>query len=246
MKKILQLGLASLFASVLPSIALAQTAEYSGYTPMFDDSGYAPLDDDPGLLGRHFLEGQFAILRSPDEIRPLDKSIKGYTTTLNMPVGWNKYLPENMGQDVFVSMVSLDYGGSGDFGFGQTSVSADMRQFTVGLNSYLYLTEDIRPFVQTGITHEIVDIAVATPMFSFTDAEIDTRFVINPGVEIDLTEQIAWRSVLEIDSDDASDSSMYRSELIVWPKSWLYLRGGIVGDVEGDTVGGLIGGGIAW
>lgn len=234
MKRLLQIALTlTLSLSVLP-VAAAQEGEYD------------PLRDDPGLLGRHFLEGQFVILRSPDELRPLDKSIKGFSTTLNVQAGWSKYLPENMGQDVYVSMLGMEYGGSGDFGFGATTISADMRQFNAGLTSYLYLTEDVRPFVQTGISQEVVDIAIDTPMFSFSDSEIDTRFIINPGVEIDLTEQIAWRSVLEIDSDDASDSSMYRSELIVWPKSWLYLRGGVVGDVEGDTVGGIIGGGIAW
>lgn len=234
MKRLVQISLMLISAFAGLPIATAQEADYE------------PLRDDPGLLGRHFLEGQFVILRPPDELRPIDRSIKGFSTTLNVQAGWSKYLPENMGQDVYVSMLGMEYGGSGDFGFGTTTISTEMRQFNAGLNSYLYLTEDIRPFVQTGISQEIVDISVDTPMFSFSDSEIETRFIINPGVEIDLTEQIAWRSVLEIDSDDASDSSMYRSELIVWPKSWLYLRGGVIGDVEGDTVGGIIGGGIAW
>jgi len=261
MKKILQLSLVTLLASVLSSIAQGQTVDYSGYppiengyapmfdsgyTPIFDAESYDPLRDDPGLLGRHFLEGQFVYLKSPDEIHSIDKSIKGYSTTLNVQMAWNKYLPENMGQAVYILMLSLGFGCSGDYGFGPSSIKTDLRMFTAGLSRYLYLTEDIRPFVQTGISQTITDVSLTTPLVSFSDADTDTRFIINPGVEIDITDQIAWRSVLEIDTDAAFDSSLYRSELIVWPKSWLYLRGGIVGDTEGDTIGGIIGGGIAW
>jgi len=206
----------------------------------------APFDDEPGLLGRHFLEGQFIMLRTPSEFRAIDSSMTGFSSTLNVPTPWNDILPETIGQDLFASALGLDFGGHGSFAGAMIDVGAELRSASAGINTYVYLTNDIRPFVQFGVTYEASTIHLSDGGFSFDATDLDARILVNPGVELDLTDQLALRTTFDLDTKGSLEDALYRVELIGWLTPWLYVRGGILGDVEGDTVGGLIGAGIAW
>ncbi len=213
---------------------------------MAQPGSMTPFEDDPGLLGRHFLEGQFIMLRTPSEFRAIDSSMTGFSTTLNVPTPWNDFLPATIGQDLFASALGLNFGGYGSFGGAIIDVGAELRSASAGINTYLYLTNDIRPFVQLGVTYEASTISLGGGGFAFDATDLDSRMLVNPGIELDLTDQLALRTTFDLDTKGSIDDTLYRVELIAWPTPWFYVRGGILGDVEGDTVGGIIGGGIAW
>ena len=223
-----------LFCCLCPSIAMAQPG-----TTM-------PFENEPGLLGRHFLQGQFIMLQTPEHMRSIDSTMTGFTTTLNVPTPWNEMLPATIGQDLFVSGMELNYGGVGGFGGTLANVDAQFRSVGAGLTTYLYLTHDIRPFIQLGVAYDAATIRLASGGFGFRDTDLDGRLLVNPGVELDLTDQVALRTTFGLDTKGGFDKTTYRVELIGWPTEWLFVRGGVAGDVEGDSVGGLIGGGIAW
>lgn len=227
------------FLTFLLSCLLAQTV-------MAQQAEVLPFDNEPGLLGRHFLEGQFILMRTPEELRSVDSSMSGFSTTLNIPTPWNEMLPVTIGQDLFVSGMGLNYGGMGGFGGAIIEVDAELRSVSGGINTYVYLTNDIRPFVQLGVTCDATSIELSGGGFAFNDTDLESRILVNPGIELDLTDQVALRTTFDLDTDEGLNDTMYRVELIAWPTEWLYVRGGIAGDVEGDTVGGLIGAGLAW
>ncbi|MFN6152611.1 MAG: hypothetical protein ACK5BP_21870, partial [Planctomyces sp.] len=115
-----------------------------------------------------------------------------------------------------------------------------------GINTYFYLTEDVRPFLQLGVGTEFARSRVTALGASFDLGDLNSRLVANPGLEIDLMDDLAWRSVLLTATEDRFDESLYQSELIYWVSDRIYLRGGAIGDIRNDAFGWIFGAGWAW
>jgi hypothetical protein len=195
-----------------------------------------------GLLGRRYVDIQYLQLDGSSGLAEMSSKVKGFSTTFNVPAAWNSKLPEFLGQDVFIASVGMNARGSD----GGISVDADFRSFTTGLNSYLYLSDTVRPFLQTGISTQFVAADISAGPFSLSVGDMETRFALNPGLEVYITKKIAWRSILEVDTKGRFDESLYRSELIYWATDKIFVRGGLIGDVQNDTMGGILGAGFAW
>jgi hypothetical protein len=52
--------------------------------------------------------------------------------------------------------------------------------------------------------------------------------------------------VVELETKESVEDSLLRSELVLWPGSRWFLKGGLAGNVGGDGWGFLIGGGYSW
>jgi hypothetical protein len=225
------------FLLLLPSAAVAQqdAADFS--------------EAHPGLLGLSYLESQFVSIRSPKDLRAFDNDINGMSAMLNVPAPWTTTLPDFLGQDLFVSSEILQLEGSSRASGFHADLELTVSSVSAGITTFANVTSDIRPFVQLGYSGAVSESRVhfpPLPALSTDDTDFDGAWVVNPGVELDITDQLAWRTVLEVETEERFEDSFYRSELVMWPTEWLYVRSGVVGDVDGELIGGLVGGGIAW
>ena len=146
------------------------------------------------------------------DVPGVDFDAKGFQTSFNIPARWNSRLPDFMGQDVFITTTWLastveDSGVLAD---------VDARQFSTGINTYFYLTEDVRPFLQLGVGTEFARIRVNALGGSIDLGDLNSRLVANPGLEVDLMDDLAWRSIILTATEDRFDESLYQSELIYW------------------------------
>lgn len=198
----------------------------------------------PGLLGRHYLELQYLQVEQVDNELKLDDPARGFSFGFNVPARWNDRLPSFLGQDVFVSTLGL-YANASDSGSG-SSLDVELRSFSSGLNTYLFVTDSFRPFVQLGMGTRMVQADVNFLGIALPFGDLETRFLVYPGFELDLGERLAWRNVLELETKGSVEDSLLRSELVLWPGSRWFLKGGLAGDVSGNGWGFLIGGGYSW
>ena len=210
----------------------------------WEDYGVEDLPVEPGLLGRHYLELQYLQVQQVDNEVDLDDPARGFSFGFNVPARWNDRLPSFLGQDVFLSTLGLTASGSDPAGGG--SVDVELRSFSSGLNTYLFVTESFRPFVQLGVGTRMVQADLNFLGATLPFGELETRFLINPGFELDLGERLAWRNVVELETKESVEDSLLRSELVLWPGSRWFLKGGLAGNVGGDGWGFLIGGGYSW
>lgn len=228
------------FVFALPLLIGSSFAQDVVYEQHLLDEGTHPTS----LLGAHYTDLQYVWMNGGLNSQ-ITGDIEGALTTFNVPARWNRHLPEYIGQDVFISTSWLNGGVSGSV----MSLDYEARSFSTGLNTWLYLNDDVRPFVQLGLGTQFGALGVRGPTIigsNFTLGELDNSLVVNPGVEIVLHEDIFWRSQLNINTDGRFDHSVWRTELVAWLGEHVFLRGGAVGDVSGDGIGGTIGAGIAW
>lgn len=202
------------------------------------------LPVEPGLLGRHYLELQYLQVEQLDDEMSLDDPARGFSFGFNVPARWNDRLPPFLGQDVFINTLGLY--ASGNDPIGMASVDVELRSFSSGLNTYLFVTENFRPFVQLGIGTRMWQADVNFLGGALPLGELDTRFLVNPGFELDFGERVAWRNVVELETEGSVEDSLYRSELVLWPGSRWFLKGGVAGDLAGDGLGFVFGGGYSW
>ena len=243
MKSLMSLCLVVLAGSCLCSGAAAQESWFNApsYCEVSHEQEPCP-EPDAGLLGRSYGDLQFLRLDVSSDVPGVDFDAKGFQTSFNIPARWNSSLPEFMGQDVFLTTtwLSTTVEDSG------VLADVDARQFTTGVNTYFYLTEDVRPFLQLGVGTEFARIRVNALGGSLDLGDLNSRLVANPGLEIDLMDDLAWRSVILTATEDRFDESLYQSELIYWVSDKIYLRGGAVGDIQNDAFGWIFGAGWAW
>lgn len=240
-----------LLLSALWSNAQAQTP--------YDHRDVADDETHPAsLLGSHYSDIQY-VWFSGGRNSDLTGDIDGALTSFNVPARWNRHLPEYIGQDVFISTSWLDGGYSipggqmapnpnigPPIGF---NVDYRARTFSTGLNTWLYLKEDVRPFLQLGVGTSFGALSVSYEGLSLpgvTLGSLNNRLIANPGVEIVVHEDIFWRSQLNIETEDKILDSIWRTELVAWLGEHVFLRGGLLGDLRGDGFGGMIGAGLAW
>jgi hypothetical protein len=125
-------------------------------------------------------------------------------------------------------------------------VDLELRSFSSGLTTYLFVTENFRPFVQLGVTTQMFQADLNFLGATLPFGDLDTKLMANPGFELDLGERVAWRNLLESETKESFKDSGFRSELVFWPGSRWFLKGGIAGDLRGESWGFLLGGGYSW
>jgi hypothetical protein len=233
----------------LPSIAAQDWLPQQSFGNYGDYGGNGDHEDEdlpvePGQLGRHYLELQYLQVESLDQDVELKDPLKGFSFIFNVPARWNDRLPDFMGQDVFLATVGLQ--GSGADPGGAAAVDIELRSFSSGLSTYLFVTDNFRPFVQLGITTQMFQADLNLLGATIPIGDLDSDFLVNPGFELDLGERVAWRNLLESETDGDFHDSLLRSELVFWPGSRWFLKGGFAGDLHGDSWGFLLGGGYSW
>ena len=243
MKSLISVCLVALACCLNSAIAGAQESWFAA--PVYCETP-AEVEEcappDAGLLGRSYGDISFLRLDVSSDVPGVDFDAKGFQTSFNIPARWNSRLPDFMGQDVFITTTWLastveDSGVLAD---------VDARQFSTGINTYFYLTEDVRPFLQLGVGTEFARIRVNALGGSIDLGDLNSRLVANPGLEVDLMDDLAWRSIILTATEDRFDESLYQSELIYWVSDSIYLRGGAVGDIQNDAFGWIFGAGWAW
>ena len=198
-----------------------------------------------GLLGSNFFQGQ-SIWLSTNELADLGFNSHrrdGVSITMNAPAFWSPKLPAGLGQDLYASMITDSADGSNP----TDRIEGDFRDVSVGVITYFELTPGIRPFIQTGVERQRVDFTVArsgVPPVVLNETGLGVSY--SPGLEVDLAEQLAWRSIADFNSVDPGDETRYRSEMIYRINESLFLRGGVTGYMGGYAVGGIVGGGVSW
>jgi len=243
MKSLMLMCLATLAGGCICACAAAQESWFDA--PVCREAPQEPEscpDPDAGLLGRSYGDLQFLRLDVSSDVPGVDFDLKGFQTSFNIPARWNSSLPEFMGQDIFVTTTWL----STTLEDSGVLTDVDARQFTTGINTYFYLTEDVRPFLQLGVGTEFARLRISALEGSLDLGDLNSRLVANPGLEIDLMDDLAWRSVILTATEDRFDESLYQSELIYWVSDKIYLRGGAVGDIQNDAFGWIFGAGWAW
>lgn len=232
-----------LLFTILPLLCVMNAGTVAAQSPFYECEPVVDCEPvEPWLVGRRYVDLQYLHIDGASDVAGADARVRGYSTTFNVPARWNPKLPEFLGQDVFLSSVGLNLRGSE----GGISVDADFRSFTTGLNTYLYLSDTVRPFLQTGISTQFVAADISAGPFSLSVGDMETRFAVNPGAEVSLTETLAWRSILEVETKGRFDESVYRTELVYWATDNFFLRGGLIGDVQNDSLGGILGAGFSW
>jgi hypothetical protein len=231
---------------LLPSTAAQDWLPQQTWVPSeeFAEFEDEDLPVEPGQLGRHYLELQYLQVETLSQDVDLTDPLKGFSFIFNVPSRWNDRLPEFMGQDVFLATLGLQ--GSGADPGGLASVDLELRSFSSGLTTYLFVTENFRPFVQLGVTTQMFQADLNFLGATLPFGDLDTKLMANPGFELDLGERVAWRNLLESETKESFKDSGFRSELVFWPGSRWFLKGGIAGDLRGESWGFLLGGGYSW
>ncbi len=243
--------LIALLLCLFPAIVSAQT--HNDWTQYADDETHPA-----SLLGSHYSDIQY-VWFSGGRNGDLTGDIDGALTSFNVPARWNRHLPEYIGQDVFINTSWLNGGYSipggqmaPDPSIGPPvgfNIDYEARSFSTGLSTWVYLNEDVRPFLQLGLGTSFGALGVSytgLQIPGITLGSLDNRLVANPGVEVVVHEDIFWRSQLNIETRDQFRDSIWRTEIVAWLGEHLFLRGGVLGDLRGDGFGGTFGAGLAW
>lgn len=230
-------------------VPVQQTALFDG-TSSFMSSMFQVIDESAsrnqaGLLGRAYIDGQYISLVTPEEFEVFGDTMPGFRTSLNFPAPWQNRLPSFLYQDVFLSARHIGISGTIDVLGNPFSMDTEIDNWVIGTTIYGSFDSTVRPFVQIGYDHQTVEIEMTGLGQTFFERDHEEKFFCSPGIEIDLMSNIAFRMATEIDFEEFK-SSIMTSELIFWMTRNLFVRGGLINDVEWETYGGLIGGGLAY
>jgi hypothetical protein len=231
------------------SIPLQPTSIASGFSSI-TSSIMNVLDEtssqnQSGLLGRAYIDGQYISLITPKEFEEFASTMPGFRTSLNLPAPWNNQLPAFLSQDVFISARHLEMSGTIDVSGLALSMESEIDNWAVGTTLFATIDNTFHPFVQVGYDYQQFEFQSSSILGTFSESEIDHRFLCVPGFEIDITTDLALRFGTELDFEDMS-SSIMTTEFVFWLTNNVFARGGLINDVEWETYGGLIGGGLAY
>ncbi len=230
-------------------LPVRQTALFDGsssfLSSMFQVIEESASRNQAGLLGRAYIDAQYISLVTPEEFEVFGDTMPGFRTSLNLPAPWQNRLPSFLFQDVFLSARHLGISGTIDFLGNPFSMDTEIDNWVIGTTLYGSFDSTVRPFVQVGYDHQTVEIEMTGFGQTFFERDHESKFFCSPGIEIDMTSSVAFRMATEIDFEEF-DSSVMTSELIFWVTGNLFVRGGLINDVEWETYGGLIGGGLAY
>ncbi len=237
------LTLFAVFVSTAADCALGQQdsgiVNLSGFSSDSIDSSTQPTH--AGLVGKRYFEARYLHLRSTDSVG-FDESAQGFDVTFNTPLPWSDQLVQGLGTDAFINYGRL---GASDSAFGGT-MEFTLQTVEGGITLHGAFDSPIRPFVQLGVLYTANEVEFRSPGFNTTFDMDDTSVLVRPGVELDVAQNVAIRSTLDIDTEDAFDTSTAGLELIVGLDHGAYLRGGVLFPLEGGAYIVGVGGGLTF
>lgn len=201
--------------------------------------------NEAGLLGRAYVDGQYISIVTPKDFEGFGETMPGFRTSLNLPAPWQSQLPSFLFQDVFFSARHLSMSGTINFFGNPLGMDLELDNWVIGTTVYTNFDSAVRPFVQLGYDYETLGIEMTVPGQTFRDKDHESNIYCAPGIEIDITSNVAFRFATELDFEEM-ESSMMTAELIVWMTPNVFVRGGLINDAEWEAYGGLIGGGLAY
>ncbi len=237
------------FVFALISLQLATTASAQGFPSLLE--GANPFSDaadrsdsaaHAGLLGKMYLEARYVHIQTDEPlIQPFDDTYQGVDATFNMPVSWLTELAPSVGADVFFNFEHLHIGGS----TGGSKLEMDVDSYSAGISIYAAAFGPIRPFVQLGVQHDVIDVFAAGGGGSVSIGDSDTNLLAIAGLEADVAENTSIRLAIDI-NEQAFDAPPISADVIFWPAEQFYVRAGLFATTNGNEVGGLFGGGIVF
>lgn len=209
--------------------------------PVFGSSDSSTQATHGGLVGKRYFEARYLHLRSTDSVG-FDESAQGFDVTFNTPLPWTDQLVQGLGTDAFINYGRL---GASDNAFGGT-MEFTLQTVEGGITLHGAFDSPLRPFVQLGVLYTANEVEFRSPGFNTTFDMDDTSVLVRPGVELDVAQNVAIRSTLDIDTEDAFDTSTAGVELIVGLDQGAYLRGGVLFPLEGGAYIVGVGGGLTF
>ena len=235
----------------LASLQLTSTASalefpslLNGSNPFSEISDSSNRPEHAGLLGKMYLEARYVHIQTEEAIiQPFDDTYQGVDATFNMPMSWLTELAPSIGADIFFSFQHLQIGGT----TGGYTLDMDVNSYAAGVSVYAAAFGPIRPFVQLGVQHDVIDLFAANPQVVATVSisQNDTYLLSIVGLEADVAENTSVRLAIDI-NEQAFDAPPITADLIIWPAEQFYLRAGVFATTDGNEVGGLFGGGIVF
>ncbi len=237
------------FAFALISLQLATTASAQGFPSLLDDanpfsdlSGSSDSAAHAGLLGKMYLQARYVHIQTDEAvIQPFDDTYQGVDATFNMPMPWVTELAPSVGADAFFSFQHLQIGGRA----GGNTLEMDVNSYSAGVSLYAAAFGPVRPFVQLGVQHDVIDAFASGGGGSASIGDNDTNLLAIAGMEADVAENMSVRLAIDI-NEQAFDAPPITADLIIWPAEQFYLRAGVFATTDGNEVGGLFGGGIVF
>ncbi len=172
-------------------------------------------------------------------------SFHGVRGTVNEPIPWGPEVDRLFYQDVFVSgrhlRMEVRVPGSSP----PAELEADWNSWAIGTTFFADVTPSFRPFIQLGFRKDDISIEGRSALQHIETKESDTSLLMNLGSEIDLTDNLGARIAFELDHADIGGSFL-TIEPIYWCTPNIFLRGGVIGDIDATTIGFLCGGGMAF
>lgn len=202
---------------------------------LFDQSPH------PGLLGKGFLSASYVYADFGD--RGILDQTHGFNVTLNVPLIQGDGT-KTLALDAFTNYMMLF--ANDDFTFFGDRFEAELKgsEIGVGLTFYSEALDRIRPFAQVGWTFYSLRFDVTSQLMGTRKSrESDDDVLLNLGAEVDLTNRLAFRGLLEFDTGEFGDSVL-RGELIISPNEKTFLRLGGFGQINSDVVGFTAGAGL--
>jgi|GEM_PF-1917005 len=242
--RLLAIALLAAMSALFPAHAFAD-----GFPSLFDDAHpFSELTDSSnnaahaGLLGKMYLETRYVHIQTDEPvIQPFDDTFQGIDATFNMPMSWLTELAPSVGADVFFNFEHLQIGGRA----GGDTLEMDINSYSAGVSLYAAAFGPIRPFVQLGIQHDVIDAFASGGGGSVNVDDNDTNLLAIVGLEADVAENASVRLAIDI-NEQAFDAPPITADVIFWPTEQFYLRAGLFATTDGNEVGGLFGGGIVF
>jgi hypothetical protein len=209
-------------------------------------AGEEALQPHAGLLGKRFVAGRYAYLAHGDEVlNRIDRGFDGFSAGLNVPI----LLPDAetwLGIDAFTSWGTIGLGGATHFASTGIQLDTQDSQTAVGGTFYVDPLEPIRPLLQAGAVFSRSRSLLLINGFGGTSVDRETDLLLRAGLEADVNDWLAIRTVLDIDTAGHWDDSTFLGDVIAWPTERIFLRGGVISPLSGHEIGGHVGVGLTF
>ncbi len=214
-------------------------------SPFDSGSLFPSIEQSPhaGLLGKRYISAAYVYGNTENLLgNGFLEHAHGFDLALNVPLlAGDGTKPFAI--DAFASYMHLFLNDSGNFMGTSVELDAGLSDLGVGLTLYTEAIPRFRPFVQVGWERIASNVSVEANGLSFKEDDDENQFLINLGAEVDLTQNLSFRTLLDLDTEEF-DSSLFRGEFIISPESkWFARLGGFI-DLEGDFYGAVLGAGL--
>jgi hypothetical protein len=203
-----------------------------------------PKEERAGLLGSSYLDVQYVFLTAPTDLEYANP-FHGVRGTVNTPILWGEDVEEYFSQDVFFSARHLGMTADIPGTFPPAKMDVDWNTWSIGTTLFFDVTPSFRPFIQLGYVRSDISVEGKSAVAFMEIEDSQDALLVNIGSEFDLTDSLAARIALDIDAPDFG-GSFFTVEQIYWCTPEIFIRGGVIGDVDATTIGAVIGGGVAF